>query len=88
MYRAMGHALGADLMERYEFDCEGDGLVGNLHLPQGDAHGVAILTGPLTSVKEQATGAWADDGIVQQALRALKKSSASKKLVLMADVCL
>ena len=45
-------------MERYEFDCEGDRLVGNLHLPQGDAHGVAILTGPLTSVKEQATGAW------------------------------
>jgi fermentation-respiration switch protein FrsA (DUF1100 family) len=55
----MGYAIGADLMERYEFDCEGDRLVGNLHLPQGDAHGVAILTGPLTSVKEQATGAWA-----------------------------
>jgi len=54
----MGHAIGADLMERYEFDSEGDRLVGNLHLPQGDAHGVAILTGPLTSVKEQATGAW------------------------------
>jgi hypothetical protein len=52
MYRAMGHAIGANLMERYEFDCEGDRLVGNLHLPQGDAHGIAILTGPLTSVKE------------------------------------
>jgi uncharacterized protein len=46
-------------MERYEFDSEGDRLVGNLHLPRGEAHGVAILTGPLTSVKEQATGAWA-----------------------------
>ena len=57
MYPAMGHAIGAALMERYEFDCEGDRLVGNLHLPQCDAHGVAILTGPLTSVKEQATGA-------------------------------
>ena len=34
MYPAMGHALGADLMERYEFDCEGDRLVGNLHLPK------------------------------------------------------
>jgi uncharacterized protein len=45
-------------MERYEFDSEGDRLVGNLHLPQGDPQGVAILTGPLTSVKEQATGAW------------------------------
>jgi len=59
MYLAMAHAIGADLMERYEFDCEADRLVGNLHLPQGDVHGVAILTGPLTSVKEQATGAWA-----------------------------
>ena len=45
-------------MERYEFDSDGDRLIGNLHLPQGDAYGVAILTGPLTSVKEQATGAW------------------------------
>jgi fermentation-respiration switch protein FrsA (DUF1100 family) len=59
MYSAMGHAIGADLMERYEFDCEGDRPVGNLHLSQGAAHGVAILTGPLTSVKEQATGTWA-----------------------------
>src|SRR5262249_60503511 len=49
---------GPAMMERYEFACAGDRLVGNLHLPQGDAHGVAILTGPLTSVKEQATGAW------------------------------
>src|SRR5215471_5845927 len=45
-------------MEIYEFDCEGDRLIGNLHLPQGEARGVAVLTGPLTSVKEQATGAW------------------------------
>src|SRR6516165_8215834 len=54
----MGHAIGAGLMERYEFVSDGDRLVGNLHLPQGDVQGVAILTGPLTSVKEQATGAW------------------------------
>src|SRR5262245_12414320 len=53
-----GPAIGADMMELYEFDCEGNRLVGNLHLPQGEAHGVAILTGPLTSVKEQATGTW------------------------------
>jgi fermentation-respiration switch protein FrsA (DUF1100 family) len=58
MYSAMGHAIGADLMERYEFDSDGDRLIGNLHFPQGDAYGVATLTGPLTSVKEQATGAW------------------------------
>src|SRR5215510_2047296 len=54
----MGHAIGAAMTDVYEFACEGDRLVGNLHLPQGDAHGVAILTGPLTSVKEQATAAW------------------------------
>ena len=42
----MAYAIGADLMERYEFDCEADRLVGNLHLPQGDVHGVAILTTP------------------------------------------
>src|SRR5262245_48049028 len=54
----MGNAIGAQMKEIYEFACEGDRLVGSLHLPQGDAHGVAILTGPLTSVKEQATGAW------------------------------
>ena len=37
---------------------------------------------------EQGTGAWDDNGIVQQALRALKQSEAAKKLVLIADVCL
>jgi porphobilinogen synthase len=50
--------------------------------------GGLLLFGLPESKDEQATGAWADDGIVQQALRALKKSSASKKLVLMADACL
>jgi porphobilinogen synthase len=35
-----------------------------------------------------ATGAYADDGIVQQALRALKASRACDSLVLIADVCL
>ena len=34
---------------------------------------------------EEASGAWADDGIVQQALRAFKP--AAKKLLLIADVC-
>jgi porphobilinogen synthase len=37
---------------------------------------------------EQATGAWEENGIVQQALRALRQSGAAKKLVLIADVCL
>ena len=34
------------------------------------------------------SGAWDENGIVQQGLRALKKTAAAKKLVLIADVCL
>ena len=37
---------------------------------------------------EQGSGAWDEDGIVQQGLRALKEPAASKSLVLIADVCL
>src|SRR5271165_6391876 len=47
-----------------------------------------LLFGLPEAKDEQATGAWADNGIVQQALHALKQSSSAKKLVLMADVCL
>ncbi len=50
--------------------------------------GGLLLFGLPESKDDQATGAWGDDGIVQQGLRALKQSSAAKKLVLMADVCL
>ena len=37
---------------------------------------------------DQGSGAWEENGIVQQALRALKQSPAAKKLVLIADLCL
>ena len=37
---------------------------------------------------EQASGAWDDDGIVQRALRAIKRERALDGLVVMADVCL
>jgi porphobilinogen synthase len=50
--------------------------------------GGLLLFGLPESKDEQATGAWADDGVVQRGLRALKESSAAKKLVLIADVCL
>jgi porphobilinogen synthase len=50
--------------------------------------GGLLLFGLPASKDEQASGAWDDNGIVQQGLRALKASSAAKKLVLMADVCL
>jgi porphobilinogen synthase len=45
-----------------------------------------LLLFGLPAVKdEEASGAWAEDGIVQQALRAFKR--AAKKLLLIADVC-
>lgn len=50
--------------------------------------GGLLLFGLPAAKDEQATGAWAEDGIVQRGLRALKASSAAKKLLLIADVCL
>ena len=45
--------------QRFEFNCDGDRLVGLLHLPNGAPHAALVTTGPLTSVKEQAAGAYA-----------------------------
>ncbi|MGD0830227.1 MAG: porphobilinogen synthase [Terracidiphilus sp.] len=50
--------------------------------------GGLLLFGLPESKDEQGSGAWDDDGIVQQGLRALKESAASNSLVLIADVCL
>jgi porphobilinogen synthase len=50
--------------------------------------GGLLLFGLPESKDERGTGAWAEDGIVQQALRALKDSNAASKLVLISDVCL
>jgi porphobilinogen synthase len=50
--------------------------------------GGLLLFGLPAEKDEQATGAWADDGIVQTALRAFKKNRKLDSLVLMADVCL
>jgi porphobilinogen synthase len=50
--------------------------------------GGLLLFGLPAEKDEDASGAWDDAGIVQTALRALKADAASKKLVLIADVCL
>jgi porphobilinogen synthase len=50
--------------------------------------GGLLLFGLPEGKDEEATGAWDDAGIVQTALRALKGSTAARKLVLIADVCL
>jgi porphobilinogen synthase len=50
--------------------------------------GGLLLFGLPESKDEQGTGAWTEGGIVQQALRAIRRSDASKKLVLISDVCL
>jgi porphobilinogen synthase len=47
-----------------------------------------LLFGLPETKDEQATGAWSDEGIVQQGLRALKASPAAKDLLLIADTCL
>ena len=50
--------------------------------------GGLLLFGLPETKDEQGTGAWDNNGIVQQGLRALKRSAAAKSLVLIADVCL
>jgi porphobilinogen synthase len=50
--------------------------------------GGLLLFGLPETKDEEGSGAWEHDGITQQGLRALKKSAAAKKLVLIADVCL
>src|SRR5262245_17194793 len=44
---------------RLTFTSGGDRLVGLLYLPEGQPVAAIVTTGPLTSVKEQATGAYA-----------------------------
>ena len=43
----------------FEFRSGGELLHGNLFLPEGEPQAALVLTGPLTSVKEQASGAHA-----------------------------
>ena len=50
--------------------------------------GGLLLFGLPAEKDEQATGAWADDGIVQTALREIKKNRQLDGLVQIADVCL
>src|SRR5580698_4605831 len=50
--------------------------------------GGLLLFGLPAEKDEQASGAWAEDGIVQQALRVFKKNRALNRLVMIADVCL
>jgi porphobilinogen synthase len=50
--------------------------------------GGVLLFGLPAEKDEKASGAWAEDGIVQTALRALKKNHALDSLVMLADVCL
>lgn len=48
------------IQRRITFDVDGDRVVGDLHLPDGaGAHPGLVVAGPMTSVKEQVTGAYA-----------------------------
>jgi fermentation-respiration switch protein FrsA (DUF1100 family) len=46
-------------IDRFTFRCDGDELVGLLHQPDAPSRGILAVTGPLTSVKEQAPSAYA-----------------------------
>ncbi len=50
--------------------------------------GGLLLFGLPATKDEEASGAWDDNGIVQQALRALKRERGLDSLVMIADVCL
>ncbi len=50
--------------------------------------GGLLLFGLPPEKDETGSGAWADDGVVQQALRAIKSNHALDSLVAIADVCL
>jgi fermentation-respiration switch protein FrsA (DUF1100 family) len=47
------------MQERFTFDSGGETIVGNLFVPNAQPRGLVVTTGPLTSVKEQAAGAYA-----------------------------
>ena len=53
------HTKSIEIAKRITFTSNGDTLVGALHVPDGTIKGTVVLTGPLTSVKEQAAGAYA-----------------------------
>jgi porphobilinogen synthase len=50
--------------------------------------GGVLLFGIPDEKDEQGSGAWAADGIVQRGIRAVKQSSKTESLVVIADVCL
>jgi fermentation-respiration switch protein FrsA (DUF1100 family) len=47
------------MQTRFAFRVDGEELIGNLYRPPAGEIAVGVVTGPLTSVKEQASGAWA-----------------------------
>lgn len=59
------------LQERMQFVVDGDTVVGSLFLPQGPGpHPAVIVGGPMTSVKEQVTGVYAQ-ALAQRGFAAL-----------------
>jgi porphobilinogen synthase len=50
--------------------------------------GGLLLFGIPAAKDDEGSGAWADDGVVQRGLRAIKASGMAKSLVTIADVCL
>ncbi len=51
--------MGEERTERFAFTNAGERLIGEVYLPAARPVAAVVTTGPLTSVKEQATGAYA-----------------------------
>jgi len=70
------------------FNLSVDEAVKEAHAAAKLGLGGLLLFGLPAEKDEKGSGAYADDGIVQTALRALKKEKALDSLVMIADVCL
>jgi len=70
------------------FNLSVDEVVKEAHAAAALGLGGLLLFGIPAEKDEKGSGAYADDGIVQTALRALKKDKALDSLVMIADVCL
>ena len=83
---APGRVFGRSWFHARDFDLSVDEAVKEVHETHALGVPAIIFFGLPEKKDEVATGAWAEDGIVQQAARAIKREVPN--LIIMGDVCL